>query len=209
MKWRCTHQSAQPLYIESMENLPEIVVGVSGASGSIYADRLMHYIAGNVIIHLIITPTALEIARHEGVDLERYTKGTSGSKKIILHRLDDISAVTASGSFRHNGMVIIPCSMKTLSAVATGASSNLLTRSADVSLKERRKLILVLRENPLSRIHMTNMITAHDAGATIMMANPPFYHKPDSITELVDAVVARILDSLEIEHSITCRWSGY
>jgi 4-hydroxy-3-polyprenylbenzoate decarboxylase len=99
--------------------------------------------------------------------------------------------------------------MKTLSAIAHGFTPNLLTRAADVTLKERRPCILLLRENPLSRIHITNMLAAHDAGATVMMANPPFYHKPEGIVDLVDAVVARILDHLRIEHSIGGRWSGY
>lgn len=185
-----------------MNNRPmRIVVGVSGASGMIYADRLITHLAGKGEIHLVITPVANTIAKHEGISLS--------GREVIVHPNEDLAAVVASGSFRHDGMVIVPCSMKTLSAIAHGFTPNLLTRAADVTLKERRPCILLLRENPLSRIHITNMLAAHDAGATIMMANPPFYHKPEGIVDLVDAVVARILDHLRIEHTIDGRWSGY
>lgn len=180
---------------------PRIVVGISGASGIIYARRLLDHLAGKAEVHVIITPVAQEIAVHEKISFE-----DSG---LIIHSPDNLASPVASGSFLHHGMVIVPCSMKTLSAVAHGFTPNLLTRAADVTLKERRQCILLLRENPLSRIHIENMLRAHDAGALIMTASPPFYHQPDSITSLVDAVVARILDHLEISHSIGGRWSGF
>jgi flavin prenyltransferase len=177
------------------------VIGVSGASGMIYVYRLLHYLAGRADIHLVISPVAGNIAIHEDVSFEEFP--------VTIHQYDDLTAPIASGSFRHNGMVIAPCSMKTLASVATGITPNLLTRAADVSLKERRPCILLLRENPLSRVHISNMLTAHDAGATIMIASPPFYNHPVTIEELVDTVILRILDHLGIETDISCRWSGY
>lgn len=180
---------------------PRILVGVSGASGMLYARRLLDHLAGKAEVHVIISPVAQEIAHHEQIVFD--------DPDIIIHAPENLASQVASGSFIHHGMVIAPCSMKTLSAVAHGFTPNLLTRAADVTLKERRPCILLLRENPLSRIHIENMLRAHDAGALIMTASPPFYHRPDTITSLVDAVVARILDHLEIAHSIGGRWSGY
>jgi flavin prenyltransferase len=177
-----------------------VVVGISGASGMIYARRLLDHLSGKAEVHLIITPVAEEIARHEKVTFE--------DREIIRYTPDNLAALVASGSFIHDGMVIAPCSMKTLAAVSHGFSQNLLTRAADVALKERRPCILLLRENPLSRIHIQNMLNAYDAGVTIMTASPPFYHNPEDITSLVDAVVARILDHLSIPHEISGRWSG-
>ena len=179
----------------------KIIIGVSGASGMIYAHRLIRYLAEQAEVHLIVSPVAREIAALEGVTLDGFP--------VTIHRPDDLAAPVASGSFRHDGMVIIPCSMKTLASIASGITPNLITRAADVSLKERRTCILLLRENPLSRIHITNMLTAHDAGATIMTASPPFYHRPETIEDLVDAVIARILDHLGVDHEISSRWSGY
>lgn len=180
---------------------PRIVVGISGASGALYARRLLDHLAGKAEVHVIITPVAQEIARHELVAFE--------DTNVTIHSPDNLASPVASGSFIHHGMVIVPCSMKTLSAVAHGFTPNLLTRAADVTIKERRPCILLLRENPLSRIHIENMLRAHDAGVLIMTASPPFYHRPDDITGLVDAVVARILDHLNITHSIGGRWSGF
>ncbi|MDD3573557.1 MAG: UbiX family flavin prenyltransferase [Methanospirillum sp.] len=180
---------------------PRIVIGISGASGMIYARRLLDHLSGKAEVHIILTPVAREIASHEQIDFE--------DPDLIIHSPDNLASPIASGSFIHQGMVIAPCSMKTLSAVAHGFTPNLLTRAADVTLKERRPCILLLRENPLSRIHIENMLRAHDAGALIMTASPPFYHRPDDVTGLVDAVVARILDHLNIMHSIGGRWSGF
>ena len=183
-----------------------IVIGVSGASGSIYASRLIEVLAKMeppVEIHLIVTDTADAIASHENVVLPALE-----STHDAIHRYapDNMFAPIASGSFVHIGMIIIPCSMKTLSAVATGNSSGLMTRAADVCLKERRPLILIVRETPLSRIHMTNMLAAHDAGAVILPAMPPFYTNPDTILDLVDTIIARVLDILHIEHDLAVRW---
>lgn len=182
-------------------NKKRYVIGVTGASGILYAERLIQILAPVAEIHLIISDTAFLIAQDERVQLDRFP--------VITHDNGNLAAPVASGSFQHDGMIIIPCSMKTLAAVASGVSSNLITRCADVALKERRPCILLLRENPLSRIHLRNMIEVYDAGATVMMANPPFYQHPQTIADLVDAVLARILDHLGIEHSISERWSGF
>lgn len=179
----------------------EYVVGVTGASGCCYARRLLEVLCQDAQVHVIISDIAREIARHENVDLSGFD--------AIYHDVGAISADIASGSHPHNGMVIIPCSAKTLSAVATGYADNLITRTADVCLKERRKCILVTREMPLSRIHLQNMLAAHDAGATILPASPGFYHHPQTIDDLVDMVVARVLDHLGVAHTLSERWSGY
>ncbi|HNX18321.1 MAG TPA: UbiX family flavin prenyltransferase [Methanoregula sp.] len=179
----------------------EFVVGVTGASGACYARRLLEVLCPDARVHLIISDVAQEIARHEGVDLSGFN--------AKYHDIDAISADIASGSHRYDGMVIIPCSSKTLAAIASGYADNLITRTADVCLKERRKCILVTREMPLSKIHLTNMLAAHEAGAMIMPACPGFYHRPEKIDDLVDMVVARVLDHLGVDHTLAQRWSGY
>jgi 4-hydroxy-3-polyprenylbenzoate decarboxylase len=179
----------------------EYVVGVTGASGICYARRLLEVLCQDAHVHLIISEVAKEIARHERVDLSGFD--------ATYHDVSAISAEIASGSHRHDGMVIIPCSAKTLSAIASGYADNLITRTADVCLKERRRCILVTREMPLSQIHLKNMLAAHEAGATIMPASPGFYHHPEKIDDLVDMVVARVLDHLGVAHTLSGRWSGY
>jgi 4-hydroxy-3-polyprenylbenzoate decarboxylase len=178
----------------------EFVVGVTGASGIIYARRLLDIVGKSARVHLIISDVAREIASFEGVELE--------GCHAIYHDIGHMEAAIASGSFRHDGMVIIPCSMKTLSSLAHGYADNLITRAADVTLKERRPCLLVLREMPFNRVHLENMLTAHDAGATVMVASPAFYHRPETISDLVDMVVARVLDHLKVEHELQVRWEG-
>jgi 4-hydroxy-3-polyprenylbenzoate decarboxylase len=179
----------------------EIVVGVTGASGAVYARRLLEVLCEDARVHIIISDIAAKIALHEGVSFD----GLAAE----YHANDKLFASIASGSHKYDGMVIIPCSSKTLAAVANGYTDNLITRTADVCLKEHRKCILVTREMPLSRIHLKNMLAAEEAGATIMPASPGFYHKPQKIDDLVDMVVARVLDHLDIEHNLVQRWSGY
>ncbi|MGA2934785.1 MAG: UbiX family flavin prenyltransferase [Methanomicrobiales archaeon] len=178
-----------------------VVVGITGASGIIYGRRIAEEIGKSAEVRLIISKTAREIARHEAVDLD--------GLRAIPYRNEDLGAIISSGSFRHDGMVIAPCSMKTLAGIAHGYAETLVTRAADVTLKERRRCILLLREMPLSRIHLQNMLAAHDAGATVMVASPAFYHRPRTIEQLVDMVVARVLDHLEIPHDLPVRWGGY
>jgi 4-hydroxy-3-polyprenylbenzoate decarboxylase len=178
----------------------EFVVGITGASGICYARRLLEVLCADANVHIIISSVAQKIAAHEGVDLAGFDATYHDNNRLF----SDI----ASGSYRYEGMVVIPCSQKTLAAIAHGYSDNLITRTADVCLKERRRCILVTRETPLSGIHLANMATAHQAGATIMPACPGFYHHPKTIDDLVDMVVSRVLDHLGVEHALTERWSG-
>jgi len=151
-------------------------------------------------VHLVLTSTAARIAELEEVSL--------AGLDAEYHSEDDLTAVIASGSHRFLGMVIVPCSVKTLAAVAQGFSTNLVTRAADVCLKEHRPLVLVLREMPLSRVHLRNMLAADEAGATVMVASPTFYFRPKTIEDLADSVAARALDLLGIPHDLGCRWEG-
>lgn len=181
----------------------KVIVGISGASGVIYGVRILEVLSElNVETHLIITDTAVEIAKAEcGLSREEIVKLADK-----CYDVEDLTAPVSSGSFPHDGMVIIPCSMKTLSGIATGYASNLLLRAADVTLKERRKLILVPRETPLNIIHIRNMLTLAEAGAIILPAMPAFYGKPKSIGDLVNYIVGRVLDHLGISHNLYERW---
>lgn len=182
-----------------------VVVGISGASGIIYGVRLLQALKElGVETHLIVTDSAMKVAKIENAI----------SKEEIIrladkyYNINDLSAPVASGSFMHEGMVIVPCSMKTLAGLANGYADNLLLRAADVSLKERRKLILVPRETPLNIIHLRNMLTLAEAGAVILPAMPAFYCKPKTIDDIVNHVVGRILDHLGLAHKIGKRWSA-
>lgn len=177
------------------------IVAVTGASGIIYASRLLHELCKTADVHLIISETGRRVSVLEGISLDDC--GVS-----CIHKIDDLAAPVASGSFLHDGMIIIPCSMKTLASVAHGYSSNLIGRSADVCLKEKRPCILVLREMPLSRVHIKNMLEVDSAGATVMVASPTFYNRPETVEDLVDTVVARVLDHLKVPHNVSKRWSG-
>jgi 4-hydroxy-3-polyprenylbenzoate decarboxylase len=177
------------------------VVGVTGASGIIYAHRLLEVLCNDAEVHVIVTEMGERIARYEGVDLRGFDAQYVNNSNMF--------ADIASGSFQYDGMVIVPCSMKTLAAISSGLAQNLLTRAADVCLKERRRCILMLREMPLSRIHLKNMLAADEAGATVMVTSPAFYTQPATIDDLVDMVVARALDHLGVAHTLSHRWEGY
>jgi 4-hydroxy-3-polyprenylbenzoate decarboxylase len=179
----------------------EFVVGVTGASGVVYAHRLLEVLCDQATVHIVISDTARQIAGIEHVDLSEFD--------AIYAENSNLAADIASGSFCYDGMAIVPCSMKTLAAVSNGFADNLITRAADVCLKERRPLLLLLREMPLSRIHLKNMLAADEAGATVMVASPPFYQHPETIDDLVDMVVARVLDHMGVKHRLGSRWSGY
>ncbi|MDH7517651.1 MAG: UbiX family flavin prenyltransferase [Candidatus Thermoplasmatota archaeon] len=181
----------------------KILVGISGASGSIYGIRLLEELAksGNEV-HLIVSEDAKKIIRHE----TNYTYDKIKKKASFYYKNSDMFAAPASGSFKLDAMVIAPCSMKTLSAIANGYGDTLISRAASCCLKEERKLILVIRETPLDLPGIKNMLSAKQAGATILPAMPGFYHKPKKIEELVDFVVGKILDQLRIEHSLFKRW---
>jgi len=181
----------------------KIVVALTGASGSAYGVRLVEALSSEGREVLLVVSRAGETV----LELETGLSSRDLLKPgvVLLHE-EEIAASIASGSFRTEGMVIAPCSMKTLTAVATGQAANLIQRAADVTLKEKRRLILVPRETPLNRIHLDNMLKAHDAGALIMPAMPAFYGKPGGIDDLVDSLTGRILDSLGIENNLATRW---
>lgn len=174
---------------------------MTGASGAIYTQRLLDNLAGHEV-HFISTQHAREVAQLE------LPKGELNiSPKVIRHDEHDSMFVPfVSGSAKFDAMVVIPASMGTIGRVAHGASDSTIARAADVFLKERRKLIFVPRESPYNLIHLRNMTVLTEAGAIILPASPPFYHKPKTITELADAVVARVLDHLGIEHHLVQRW---
>ena len=181
-----------------------VIVGISGASGAVYGVKLLQFLGNlkNVETHLILTKTAEKIIRNE-LNLERESIEREAD---FSYREDELDAPLSSGSFKTDGMIVAPCSMKTLACIAHGISTNLLLRAADVTLKEKRRLILVLRETPISYPHVKAMEAALQAGATLMPAMPAFYHKPKSIDDLVNFVVGRILDSIGIEHDLYQRW---
>jgi 4-hydroxy-3-polyprenylbenzoate decarboxylase len=192
-----------------------ICVGVTGASGAVYAVRLLEALrASGWNVHLSISPSGRDVIRQElgrAVDLEDFRlnqllRGTAGRGQIEYFHWQDFRAPMASGSFLTAGMVICPCSGGTLSAVASGASGNLIQRAADVHLKERRKLVLVPRETPLSLPHIENMRRVAEAGAVVLPASPGWYHTVRDVSDLVDFVVARICDQLGVEHALTKRW---
>ena len=189
-----------------------VVVAVTGASGAPYAVRLIEQLAAaRRPTWLIVSGHGLRLLRTEmdigSVDALRERVGAAAwDASVRVFDDDDRGAAPASGSARSAGMVICPCSMGTVSAVAVGASRSLVERAADVALKERRPLILVPRETPLSTIHLENMLRVSQAGAIVMPAAPGFYHRPTTIDELVDFIVARVLDHLGVEHALGRRW---
>jgi 4-hydroxy-3-polyprenylbenzoate decarboxylase len=175
-------------------------VGVTGASGSIYAQRLIYWLKQlEYTVELVVTEAGKKVSLYEkcGEVLKLADK---------VYAIDDYFAPMASGSHRIAGMVVLPCSMGTLGKIANGIGDNLLCRAADVQLKEGRPLIIVPREMPFSLIHLDNMKKLVQAGGVILPANPHFYHHPQSIDDIVDTVVARILDHLGVEHKVGKRW---
>ena len=189
-----------------------IVMAVTGASGAPYAVRLLEtLVAARQPVQLIVSDHGLRLLRTETdlrtVDDLRARVGADGWDQHVTQFDDgDRGAAPASGSARNRGMVICPCSMGTISAISQGTSRSLVERAADVALKERRTLVLVPRETPYSTIHLENMLRLTRAGAVILPASPGFYHRPTQIDELVDFVVARVLDHLGVAHSIGRRW---
>jgi 4-hydroxy-3-polyprenylbenzoate decarboxylase len=191
---------------------PPLVLAITGASGAPYAVRLVEVLATHrVPVWLIVTSHGWRLLKEEcGItSAARLKRATGGAWSTITEFSDDDrGARPASGSQQTAGMVICPCSMGTLSAIAHGGSRSLVERAADVTLKERRKLVLVPRETPLSLIHLRNMVQVTEAGAVIIPAAPGFYHRPERVGELVDFIVQRVLDQLGIEIRIAKRWEG-
>lgn len=194
-------------------------VGITGGSGAPYALRLLNALAASGHeIHAVISPAGEKVMQLEsGIRLPRTLREKEaaiiraaemeegkGTLRLFDHM--NLAAPISSGSFRCAGMAIVPCSTGTLGRIASGISSSLIERAADVALKERRRLVLVPRETPLSEIHLRNMLTLRRAGADILPAMPAFYHRPKTIADLVDMVVGRILDRLGVENSLFYRW---
>ena len=191
-----------------------IVFAITGASGAPYAVRLLEQlVAADRRVSLIISSYGMRLLATETEissvdDLRAHVGGTRWDKLVTTFVNDDRGAAPASGSAKTAGMVVCPCSMGTLSAISVGASRSLIERAADVTLKERRKLVLMPRETPLSAIPLGNMLRLVRAGAVILPASPGFYNHPKKLEDAVDFVVARILDQLEVEHSLSRRWTG-
>jgi 4-hydroxy-3-polyprenylbenzoate decarboxylase len=198
----------------------ELTLAITGASGTIYAHRTLQLLAASgavTTINLIMSGTAAVVAQVEmGVNLKdpdaakiNAWLGLEPDSKIIrLWRLDNFAAKPSSGSNKQAGMIIVPCSMGTIGAIASGAGTNLIHRAADVCLKERRKLVLVPRETPYNAIHLENMLKLTHAGASILPASPGFYHRPKTIDDLVEHLCFRILDQFDIPHSRRSQWMG-
>jgi 4-hydroxy-3-polyprenylbenzoate decarboxylase len=183
-----------------------IIVGISGASGAVYGVRLLQVLQGceGVESHLVVSDAGWRNLRHE-------TGMEPAAVEALAHEVHDarnVGATIASGSFQSAGMVIAPCSMRTLAAVAHGLSDNLLTRAADVVLKERRRLVLLVRETPLHLGHLRNMVSVTEMGAIVCPPVPAFYLRPQSVADIVDHSVARALDLLDVPHALAARWQG-
>lgn len=194
-----------------------ITLALTGASGTVYGLRLLEcLLAAGQQVHLLVSAPAQVVVAMESDfrlpsqpdEMRKYLAShfEADEKLLQVHGREQWSAPIASGSSASRAMVVCPCTSSTLAAIATGASNNLLERAADVILKEQRRLILVPREMPLSAIHLEHMLKLARLGVTIMPACPGFYHKPGSIADLVDFVVARVLDHLDIEHELVPRW---
>jgi 2,5-furandicarboxylate decarboxylase 2 len=184
----------------------KIIVAITGATGSIYGTRLLEILQtiNEIETHLILSSAGALTTQYElGMD-----KNSIAALADVTHSSKDIGATLSSGSFVTHGMVIAPCSMKTLGSIANGIADNLVSRAADVVLKERRKLILMVRETPLNLIHLRNMTTLSQIGAIIAPPVPAFYTKPESIDDIVNHTIGRVLDTLEIDAGYCKRWEG-
>ena len=192
--------------------MKKLIVAITGASGVIYAKRLLEILSQeDFLIHLTISEAGAVIIKNE-LDIEinltdfQFESLIGFPTNNIYHHFSDITAAISSGSYKTEGMVIVPCSMNTLGAIAAGISNNLIHRAADVCIKENRKLVLVPRETPLSSIHLKNMLKLSKLGVCILPAMPGFYHKPQTISEQVDFIICKILDQFGIENNLIRRW---
>ena len=183
-----------------------LIVGISGASGAVYGARLLQALQDmpNVESHLVVSDAGWRNLRHE-LDMDRASVEALAD---VVHDLANVGASIARGSFQSHAMVIAPCSMRTLAAVAHGLADNLITRAADVMLKERRRLVLMVRESPLHLVHLRNMATVTEMGGIVCPPMPAFYQRPTSVGEIVDHSVARVLDLLGLEHALAPQWQG-
>jgi len=183
-----------------------LIIGITGASGAIYGIRLLEVLSASkeVETHLIISEAGEEIIRYEtDWELEQVR-----ALADVCYDINDIGARLSSGSFKRDGMVIVPCSMKTLSALANSYADNLIARAGDITLKERKSLVLLARETPLHLGHLRNMVKLTEMGAIVFPPIPAFYHKPKTIQDLVDHTVGKVLDVFDIQHNLFPRWEG-
>lgn len=184
---------------------PRLIVGITGASGVIYGVRLLQALRSlPVETHLVMSKTAEVTLAHETDVKIKDVKALAD----VVHNPADLAASISSGSFRTLGMVIAPCSMRSLGEIAGGISTTLLTRAADVVLKERRKLVLMVRETPLHAVHLRNMVTVAELGAIVAPAMPAFYSRPRTVDDIVDHTVGRLLDLFDLDAGIVKRWGG-
>ena len=183
-----------------------LIIAITGATGAVYGVRLLQVLRDipGIETHLLISDAGV-LNLHQELDMNR--KQVEALAHVV-HNVRDIGATIASGSFQSNGMIVAPCSMKTLAAVAHGLSDNLITRAADVVLKERRRLVLMVRETPFNLAHLRNMTAVTEMGGIIFPPLPGFYHRPQSIAEMIDHTVGRTLDLFSIPHVLSPRWNG-
>jgi len=183
-----------------------LVVAITGASGAVYGVRLLELLRelGGIETHLLVSPAGWMNVEQE---LQRGRKDVEALADVV-HNVRDVGASIASGSFPTLGMVVAPCSMRTLAAIATGMSDNLVTRAADVALKERRRLVLMVRETPLNLAHLRNMVAVTEMGAIVYPPLPAFYNRPETISQLVEHTCGRVLDLLGIEQRFSPHWPG-
>lgn len=187
-----------------MSTPPRIVVGMTGASGCTYAVRLLEVLHDlEIESHLVMSKAAELSLAHESVLRPKEVK----AKADVVHSISNVAASIASGSFQTMGMIVAPCSVRTLAEIGTGAGTTLLSRAADVTLKERRPLVLLVRESPLNLIHIRNMETVTLAGATVCLPVPSFYNHPQSVEDIVDEGVGRLLDRFGIDTPLVQRWT--
>lgn len=185
--------------------MKRLVVGISGATGAIYGIRLLEFLSkSDVETHLVISDSAEKTIRME----THWTLEQVKALATVTYNMEDVGADISSGSFHAEGMVVIPCSIKSLSAIANSYNENLLIRAADVALKERRKLVLVVRETPLHRGHLSLMLNVADAGAVILPPIPAFYFLPKTLDDIINHTVGRVLDVFGIDHRLFNRWGS-
>ena len=183
-----------------------LIIAITGATGAVYGVRLLEVLRSiqGIETHLLISDAGV-LNLHQELDLGRKEVEVLAD---AVHSVRDVGAAIASGSFQSEGMVVAPCSMKTLAAIAHGLSDNLITRAADVVLKERRRLVLMVRETPFNLAHLRNMTAVTEMGGVVFPPLPAFYHRPQTIAEMVDHTVARVLDLFDIQHALAPRWNG-
>ncbi|MGB9766973.1 MAG: UbiX family flavin prenyltransferase [Sulfurihydrogenibium sp.] len=189
--------------------MKKFVVGITGASGFVYGKRLVEELSKNNFVHLIVSEAAYVVMeKEEGIKKTQFLESLNSNVEVISNK--NIAASVSSGSYltKTEGVIIAPCSMDTLSAVANGISTNLIQRVCDVALKERKKLVLLVREMPFSLVHIENMRKVTLAGGIVASASPGFYHKPKTVDDMINFVVGKVLDIFQVEHNLYKRWSG-